>query len=87
MNLLKESKIDFDNYKKTNQIKYFKQSVSKINLLVVKNTNDRLLLAKCSILKNLYHANSLRGEAWEFEEIYLEIYKIMKVGLINGKTK
>lgn len=46
--------------------------------LVKNDRNNRLLLSKVAQLHYFYYQNEVMGEAWEYEEIYLESYKIMK---------
>lgn len=53
-------------------------SYSELKYLVRNNRNDRLLLSKVAQLHYFYYENVIRGEPWEFEEIYLEGYQIMK---------
>jgi len=46
--------------------------------LVKDDRNNRLLLSKVAQLHYFYYQNEVMGEAWEYEEIYLESYKIMR---------
>jgi hypothetical protein len=61
-------------------IKYNVRVTSYIQLrgVVKKNKYDRTLLSKVAQLHYFYYENELRGEASEFEDIYIEIYNIMK---------
>lgn len=60
-------------------VKYNKRvsSYQDLKNLTKDNRNDRLLLSKVAQLHYFFYENELRGEAWEFEEIYLESYKNM----------
>lgn len=53
-------------------------SYSDLRYLVRNNRNDRLLLSKVAQLHYFYYENVIRGEPWEFEEIYLDVYQTMK---------
>lgn len=46
--------------------------------IVKNNRNDRILLSKAAQLHYFYYENVLRGEPQEFEDMYIEIYDIMK---------
>jgi len=61
-------------------VKYNKrvQSMRDLREVVKHNKHDRTLLSKVAQLHYFYYENVLRGEAEEFDDIYLEIYEIMK---------
>ncbi len=63
----------FEKIKKTKVNNY-----SDLKKLVKNDRNNRLLLSKVAQLYYFYYQNEVMGEAWEYEEIYLESYKIMK---------
>ena len=62
------------------QVKYniIVSSYQELRDVVKNNKYDRTLLSKVSQLHYFYYQNKLRGEPEEFEDIYLEIYEIMK---------
>lgn len=62
-------------------------SYSALHNLVKNNRNDRNLLSKVAQLHYFYYENELRGEAWEFEEIYKEVYGIMKKRVYGMKKR
>jgi len=97
---LKESKKEFDIYKRTGRVVFLQQAGNKLfsvveNWLMLKyktrvssyqglknlvkdNRNDKLLLIRVAQLHRFFYQNETMGEAWEFEELYLESYEIMK---------
>jgi hypothetical protein len=54
------------------------QSYQQLRGVVKNNAYDRVLLSKASQLHYFYYENVLRGEPEEFEDMYLEVYKVMK---------
>jgi hypothetical protein len=54
------------------------RSMAELRALVKNNTYDRRLLSKVSQLHYFYYENVVRGEPEEFDDIYMEIYEIMK---------
>lgn len=54
------------------------QSYRDLRKVVKNNRVDRLLLSKVAQLHYFFYENELRGESSEFEDIYMEIYDIMK---------
>lgn len=58
-------------------------SYKELRKVVRNNRYDRVLLSKVSQLHYFYYENVMRGEPEEFEDIYLEVYRIMQKR-ING---
>jgi len=106
---IKESKIEFDEYKDTDKIVYLQQAGNKIfsavenhlmlkyktrvrsyqalRKLVKNNINDRRLVSKAAQLHYFFYQNTVMGEPQEYEDIYLEVYEIIKARIDAKKKK